>query len=97
MKATSLNAAPTFEALPAMVQALFEEVKSLRKELETKGQIEPAQKPISTAELCQFLNVTEPTVIRWRKKGKIPFYTIGSAVRYNLQKVVDALEKSCKK
>lgn len=50
------------------------------------------EKPITTLELCEFLGVTEPTIIRYRKKGKIPFFQIGSSVRYNKTKVIDALE-----
>lgn len=51
-------------------------------------------KPITQAELCKFLGVTEPTILRWRKKGKIPFFRIGSAVRFNLHEVIKALEKT---
>lgn len=47
---------------------------------------------IDTKELCIRLNITEPTVIRWRKKGKIPFLQIGSAVRFNYSNVISALE-----
>ena len=48
-------------------------------------------------ELCTFLNLSEPTIIRWRQKGKIPFLKVGSAIRYDLQAVVAALEVSNKK
>ena len=47
---------------------------------------------IDTKELCIRLNITEPTVIRWRKKGKIPFLQIGSAIRFNYYNVLGALE-----
>ena len=50
------------------------------------------EQPINTKELINFLDITEPTLIRWRKKGKIPFMQIGSAVRFNLPAVVAALE-----
>lgn len=52
--------------------------------------------PITTKELCKFLSITEPTAIRWRKKGKIPFFEIGSAIRYNKNEVMDALRKNKK-
>ena len=51
---------------------------------------------IDRAELCRRLNVSEPTVIRWERKGKIPFFRIGSSVRYNWITVVDQLEKEKK-
>jgi excisionase family DNA binding protein len=50
------------------------------------------EQPVTTKQLCEFLGITEPTVIRWRKKGKIPFMQIGSAVRFNLPAVISALE-----
>ena len=74
--------------------------KLLRDELEdffenphrTVGDNNKNEKPVTTKELCSFLGITEPTVIRWRKKGKIPFIQIGSAIRFNLSAVVQALE-----
>ena len=48
---------------------------------------------IDRTELCKRLAITEPTVIRWEKKCKIPCFRIGSSVRYNWQTVIEALEK----
>lgn len=58
----------------------------------TPEQHKQASKPINQRELCTFLGLTEPTVIRWRKKGKIPFMQIGSAIRYDVNTVIEALE-----
>lgn len=49
-------------------------------------------KPLTTKELCEHLRVSEPTIIRWRKKKVIPYFTIGTAVRYHLGEVIAALE-----
>jgi excisionase family DNA binding protein len=57
---------------------------------------ESNEPPINTKELCEFLDITEPTCIRWRKKGKIPFFTIGSAIRYDKNEVMEALRKKQK-
>lgn len=51
-----------------------------------------AEKPITVKELCNFLRVTEATVLRWRKKGKIPFMQLGSRVLFNKSAVIKALE-----
>ena len=53
----------------------------------------PSAEIICRDELCKRLNITEPTVIRYEKKKKIPSFRIGSAVRYNWPQVVKALEK----
>ena len=48
---------------------------------------------IDRAELGKRLGITEPTVITWERKGKIPSIRIGGSVRYNWPKVIEALEK----
>lgn len=71
-------------------------IESLLLNLQPKESLpkdEPYVKPINTKELCAFLGITEPTVIRWRKKKKIPFFQIGSAVRFNLSEVLKSLGK----
>ena len=47
---------------------------------------------INRDELCRRLDITEPTAIRWEKKGKIPCFRVGSNVRYNWPVVVQTLE-----
>lgn len=47
---------------------------------------------INRGELCKRLAITEPTAIRWEKKGKIPCFRIGSNVRYNWHNVINVLE-----
>ena len=70
-------------------QLIRDELNSLAQKKEIDKPVLP---PITTKQLCDFLGVTEPTIIRWRKKGKIPFMQIGSAVRFNLSAVISALE-----
>lgn len=53
-------------------------------------------KPISSRDLCEFLDITEPTLYRYRKQGRIPFLTIGTAIRFELPKVLEALESGRK-
>ena len=48
-------------------------------------------------ELCKKLGVTIQTLIRWRHKGKIPFMRIGSSIRYDFIKVLEAIEVGKKK
>lgn len=69
------------------VQTAFDKLQTNGEQTRTK------ESPISVKELCVFLGVTEPTIIRWRRKGKIPFMQIGKRVLYDKNKVVEALEK----
>ena len=52
---------------------------------------------ITGEQLCKKLDVTIQTLIRWRHKGKIPYMQIGSAIRYDLNKVLEAIEVGKKK
>ena len=55
------------------------------------------EKPISGKELCGYLGITLPTLIRYRNKGKIPSIKIGSKIMYNKDDVVKALENKSKR
>ncbi len=50
------------------------------------------EKPITGKELCAFLGISAPTLIRYRKKGRIPSIKIGSKILYNRGDVVKALD-----
>lgn len=66
------------------------EIKQLLSVIRTSP--EPAIEIIDRKELLKRLNITEPTAIRWGKRGTIPEIHIGSNVRYNWHSVVRALE-----
>ena len=75
---------------PCSMEEIFERFRTMLQE-ELNGKMSP--EIIDRPELRKRLNLTEPTVIRWEKKGKIPSIRIGSCVRYNWPEVVKALEK----
>jgi excisionase family DNA binding protein len=86
-----------------MNQGIFQQLDDyfrnlIREELtryipQTTPAVEKQERPVTTKELCEHLGVTEPTVRRWRNKGVIPYFTIGSAVRFHLTDVIKSLEK----
>ena len=57
----------------------------------------PQPEIMTGEELCKKLGVTIQTLIRWRHKGKIPFMRIGSSIRYDFIKVLEAIEVGKKK
>lgn len=78
---------------PHELEALM--AKVLDSRIAQLGVSSPSTSPkeiIDTDTLCQRLGITEPTAIRHRKRGLIPFLTIGSAVRFNWDEVLKALE-----
>lgn len=76
-----------FDVLLERFDGLEEKISSF-----TTGAIPLQPEIINREELCKRLDITEPTAIRWEKKGTIPSFRIGSNVRYNWPKVVEALE-----
>lgn len=85
----------TFNELPKAVGLLHDKLSHIELQLAQgpSALVTTVNKPVNTKELCKFLSISEPTCIRWRKKGKIPFMQIGGAVRYDLQSVVQAIEQ----
>ena len=62
-----------------------------------KSKPEPQPEIMTGEEVCKKLGVTIQTLIRWRHKGKIPFMRIGSSIRYDFIKVLEAIEVGKKK
>lgn len=80
------------------ISELFNLIKqAVKDELDTRDILKSStrnnEKPITQKELCSYLGVTQQTVIRWKKKKKIPFFTIGTAIRFDLQDVLKSLGK----
>jgi excisionase family DNA binding protein len=81
------------------IEELAERVRVIIQE-EIAASVNDASKPcyndspINTKELCEFLGITEPTIIKMRRKKKIPFFQIGSCIRYSKNEVLDALRKN---
>ncbi|MBL0201315.1 MAG: helix-turn-helix domain-containing protein [Chitinophagaceae bacterium] len=78
------------ELLDSFRGVIKEEIEAYATLISREGINTP---PLTTKELCAYLRVTEPTIIRWKTKGKIPFYNIGTSVRFNLKDVLKALGK----
>ena len=78
-----------------VINEKLDRLESRFSETNTATPIQPTE-IIGRNELCSRLDITEPTAIRYEKKGKIPSFRIGSNVRYNWQTVINALEGKTK-
>jgi len=86
-----LSQIPVEDLLSLVKQAVREEIAATGANPADSG---TNDKPVTQSELCEFLGVTEPTILHLRKKGKIPFFLVGTAVRFLLPQVLSALEKT---
>lgn len=82
----------TFNDVPRILCELLLKVENLENLIKVPSGVKLNSEIIDTRELCKRLNVTEPTIIRWRKKGAVPYFNIGSSVRFNFEDVIDALK-----
>jgi excisionase family DNA binding protein len=48
---------------------------------------------VTIEELMQTLKVTKMSIHNWRKEGWLPYYKLGSNVRFKLEEVMEAIEK----
>lgn len=95
MKSGNSHPRITLDQFPEAVELLLSEINELKALITEKQAVgnDHQERPITTKQLCEHLGITEPTVIRWKKKGKIPYMRIGASVRFNLKDVLKALEK----
>ena len=84
----------TPEELKAMIGAAIAEAMPKQG---TGHAAEQPDKPVTTKFLCEYFGISEQTAIRWRKKKIIPYMQVGTAIRYRLPEVIEALEKRSQK
>lgn len=80
----------------ADIDIILDRLKSIEDKLMSIPAITSSVAPeiIDTKELCIRLNISEPTVMKWRLKNKIPFIKVGSTIRYNWPSVVSHIGQS---
>jgi hypothetical protein len=74
-------------------ESIMNELNEIKQMVAVQRTTEAAPEIIDRKELQKRLKVSEPTIISWDKKKKIPCFRIGSAIRYDWNKVLKALEK----
>lgn len=78
-------------------EAIFERLDAIEATLKQVAERQPTTTPqpvIMTGEQIQEkFNITRQTLARWRASKRIPAMQVGSIIRYDLNKVVEALEK----
>lgn len=79
----------------AILAAMIANIEGLLIDLKQREGSTEETKPktiLDTDQLMLKLGVTRPTLSKWRKENRIPFIQVGSVVRYDLDKVLEALE-----
>ena len=83
------------ETLVSPLEELTDAIRNVVREELSKvspEDLQPPQDLLTEKEVLKKLGITQPTISKWRQKGKIPFVRVGSSIRYDLGKVIKALE-----
>lgn len=72
---------------------IFQELAIIKEALQTPHEEKTSIEIIDRKELLRRLAITEPTAIRYGKRGIIPEISIGKNIRYNWPEVIKSLEK----
>lgn len=72
-------------------EIILQQLAEIKEALPKPGEDKEPIEVIDRKELMKRLSITEPTAIRWGRRGKLPELRIGNAVRYNWPEVVAAL------
>ncbi len=78
------------------LNARLERIEGLLSSLNLPETNTVPEKLLTTRELCEFLGISEPTLISRKKKNQIPYLLIGGSVRFDKAAVIKALEKKSK-
>ena len=73
-------------------EIILHKLAEIKEALHNPGEDAEPSEIIDRKELQKRLAITEPTAIRWARRGKIPEIRIGNSVRYNWPNVVKSLE-----
>ena len=76
-------------------QDLFDvlnEWEASKKSEQKKDIKEPDEVYLSQSETAKFLRMSMPTIISWKKSGKIPFYQRGRKILFKKSEVLDAMK-----
>lgn len=66
--------------------------ETIRQELNNHTCFAPPVEILNTEDLASFLKVSKQFIIKLRKKG-LPFYTVGTAIRYKRSDIMAYIDK----
>lgn len=82
----------TFEQMPQALQMMQATINTLNEKIDRLEASQPVNEPPITGEvLRKRLNISRPTEIDMRKRGKLPYLMVNGHYRYNWQAVLKAL------
>lgn len=84
----------TFEKIPAALQEMQTLLFELKNELQEIRANQPINEtPITGVELRKRLQISRPTEIEMRKRGKLPYLMVNGHYRYLWQDVIKSINQ----
>jgi excisionase family DNA binding protein len=81
----------SFDELKEVIKQAISEMNS---ETSKEKTIESEDAYLSQKEAARFLRVSPPTIIKWKKEGKIPYYQEGRTILFKRSELLEALRKN---
>ena len=90
-----------FEGKTSFMPYTETEIKSLIKEVfsEIRGETSITEKYfeedyLTQSEAAIFLKVSLPTLIKWKKERKIPYYQMGRTIKFKKSELLEAMKRN---
>ena len=78
------------DELQSMIRECLEEtLKGIREKL-----LAPPEEIMDSEQICREFGISLPTLMKYRRDGIIPFFNVGTRVRFKRMEVLKALENS---
>lgn len=85
----------TFEQMPAALQQIQKSIDLLNEKIDRLEASQPVNEPPITGEvLRKRLQISRPTEIDMRKRGKLPYLIVNGQYRYHWPTVFNAISKN---
>jgi len=82
----------TKEDLQRAVKMVIDEM--IKTRTITNTPINPEEDRLTQKQTCQFLGISEPTIVSWKKKGIIPYYQIEDTIFYSKAELLELARKN---
>ena len=68
-------------------------IKSTVREVMSEKHVE-TEHMLTSEQVMKLLNISRPTLLKWRSEGKVPFIKHGNKIIYNNAEIMKALKKN---
>ena len=84
---------PDFEPMKKILLKISNQLDRMEMNWQENVSESVPSEPMTISQMCKYLNISEPTLKKNRDSG-LPYYKIGSRIRFNVENVMIFLNKN---